>query len=402
MIDYARRTQDKNSSPLLAPVYEGERLDCLDILRGFAVLAIFIVNVKMMANGFNHYRGVALWEGEAAQLIGLLHSRLVHGKFVTIFTALFGAGLALLLARAKPVPLRIVLKRLFWLMIFGGLHLIFLREGDILIWYALVGFLAILFVRLSAPVLFGAGLVLQAAAFTVYTIFPFSETDAPVLWSVTPDAHEEVATIMLGSLGEQITARLEAAHYYMIDLFLLGGVWIDTLGVMVLGMALLKTGFLSGTRPLKSYILWGSIGLMIASVRYVLQPYLDVDDAVEGFVSSVTGYAHRFGGALAWSSLIIGAVIAGWKGTWLASVGRTAFTVYILQSVIGLLLFSSLGFGLFGQLSLPTLTVVTLLVWIGFLLAAPLWLRYFRFGPLEWVWRSLTYEAWQPLRRAPV
>ncbi|MEO1203323.1 MAG: DUF418 domain-containing protein [Pseudomonadota bacterium] len=382
-----------------APVYEGERLDGLDILRGFAVLAIFIVNVKMMANGFNHYRDITLWDGELAQLIGLLHSRLVHGKFVTIFTALFGAGLALLLARANPVPLRIVLKRLFWLMIFGGLHLIFLREGDILIWYALAGFLAIPFARLSVPVLLGAGVALEAVAFAVYELFPFSVTDAPILWRVTPDAHEEVAAIMLGPVAGQIAARVDAAGYYMIDLFVLGGVWIDTLAVMVLGMALLKTGFLSGTRPLKSYVTWGVIGVIVAFIYYLLRPHVDTENAVQSFVLNVTGYLHRFGGALAWSSLIIGAVTAGWKGAGLASVGRTAFTVYILQSVIGLLLFSSLGFGLFGQWSLPTLMVVTLLVWIGFIVAATVWLRVFRFGPLEWLWRSLTYGTLQPMKR---
>lgn len=400
MTGEARRPLYKDSSPLIAPTYEGERLECLDILRGFAVLAIFIVNVKMMANGFNHYRDVSLWDGEMAQIIGLLHSRLVHGKFVTIFTALFGAGLALLLARAKPVPLRVVIKRLFWLTVFGGLHLILLREGDILIWYALVGFVAIPFVSLSLPALFGSALALQVAAFTVYTIFPLSEANAPILWSIAPDAHEEVATVMLGTLGEQIAARLEAAKYYMVDLFVLGGVWIDTLGVMLLGMALLKNGFLSGTRPLRSYMVWGSVGVLIASATYLVQPFFDADDAFEGAVSGVIGYLHRFGGALAWSSLIIGGVTAGWKGNWLASVGRTAFTVYILQSVIGLLLFSSLGFGLFGQLSLPKLTLLTLFVWIGFLVAAPLWLRFFRFGPLEWVWRSLTYQERQPSRRA--
>ncbi|MEM9324304.1 MAG: DUF418 domain-containing protein [Bacteroidota bacterium] len=102
------------------------------------------------------------------------------------------------------------------------------------------------------------------------------------------------------------------------------------------------------------------------------------------------GYVHSYGGALAWSALIVGAV---------AAVGRTAFTVYILQSVIGLLLSSSLGLGLFGQLSLLQLMIITFFVFVFFLVASPLWLRYFRFGPLEWGWRSLTYRKAQPLRR---
>lgn len=383
-----------------APTRERARLDSLDVLRGFAVLAIFAVNVKMMANGFNHYRDPTLWTEEGGQLIALLHSRLIRGKFVTIFTALFGAGLALLLARDKPVPLGLVVRRLGWLALFGALHLVLLREGDILIWYALAGFLAIPFAQLSARMLFAVGALLQCVAFLHYKFFPLSETNAPILWQPSPTAHEEVATIMLGSFGGQIAARLEAVPYYMLDLFVLAGVWIDTLSVMLLGMALLKAGFMGGELGLKRYTVWGAVGLAVASAHYLLRPLLG-EAGLQAQILSAAGHLHRYGGALAWSSLIIGAVVAGWRGRALAAVGRTAFTVYILQSTIGLALFSSLGLGLFGQLSLLQLMGVTAAVWAFFLIAAPLWLRAFRFGPLEWLWRSLTYRSRQPLRRRP-
>ncbi len=381
------------------PTEVKQRFNSLDVLRGFAVLAIFAVNIKMMANGFNHYRFSSFWEGDAAPLIAWLLSNFVHGKFITIFTVLFGAGLALLLARDEPVPVGIVLRRLFWLAVFGGIHLIFIREGDILIWYALVGFLAVPFAKLSSRSLFTVGLGLQVLVFIYYTVAPLSDTDIPTLWLATPDAHQDVAAIMLGPVSGQIAARLEAAPYYMVDLLLVGGFWIETLGKMLLGMAFLKSGFLGGRLPIKHYILWGVLGLFIATANDLLTPFLDVEDKLQGVVLSITSFAHYYGGALAWSALIIGCVSMGWKGSWLAAVGRTAFTVYILQSVIGLLLFSSLGFGLFGQLSLFQLMIVTLIVWGFFLCAAPLWLRYFRFGPLEWIWRSLTYQKVQRFRR---
>jgi len=351
-----------SSIPVLPkPTQPGNRLDSLDVLRGFAVLAIFAVNIKMMASGFNHYRDIGLYEGVAAPWIGFVHSRLIDGKFLTIFTALFGAGLALLLDRDSEsrVP----------------------------------------FARLSARSLFAIGLTLQVTALTYYVAFPVSETVAPILWRATPDAHEEVASIMLGPVGGQVAARIEAAPYYMFDLFLRGGVWIDTLGTMLFGMALIKTGFLGGKLPVRSYVVWGSVGLVIASIYYLLRPFLDAEKQIQGLIRNITGYSHRFGAALVWSSLIIAAVAGGWQGRRLAAVGRTAFTVYILQSVIGLLLFTSLGLGLFGQLSLPQLTATTLVTWAFFLYAAPLWLRYFRFGPLEWAWRSLTYRNAEPLRR---
>ncbi len=388
-----------SATPDLPSPTVASRIDSLDVLRGVAVLMIFVVNVKMMASGYNHYADRTLYEGVIAHWIGLLQSWFVHGKFVTIFTALFGAGLALLLAREKPIPLPIVLRRLFWMTVFGGLHLIFLREGDILIWYALVGFLAVPFAKLSGTTLLTVGLALQAVAHIYFNTFPLASTGVPILWDSAPDAHLVVAEIMLGSVGDQVAARIDAAPYYMVDLLVLGGTWIDTLSLMLIGMALLKTGFLSGQLPLKSYFFWGVIGVVVATTVYVLRPVLDGGSDWEGLILGIASDAHYLGGALTWSAIIVGAVSSGWNATAFAAAGRTAFTVYILQSVIGLALFSSLGLGLFGQLSQGALMLVTLAVWALFLIAAPLWLARFRFGPLEWLWRSLTYGKTQPFRR---
>ena len=384
----------------VGPTLGASRLDTLDVLRGVAVLMIFVVNIKMMAAGYNHYVTRSLWEGESDAWFAFLQGEFVHGNFVTIFTALFGAGLALLLARDKPVPLMIVLRRLSWLTVFGALHLIFLREGDILIWYALAGFLAVPFARLSGPVLLGLGGAFQVAAFVYYSTFPIpAPTPSAILWSSAPDAHLEVAKIMLGPLSDQIIARIGAASYYMADLFALGGVWIDTLGVMLIGMGLLKNGFLGGQLRPRTYAGLALIGIAIGAAHPIGSLALTGGTAWEAIALSVMSYAGKFGGALAWSALIIAAVCAGWKAKAFAAAGRTAFTVYILQSVIGLALFSSLGLGLFGQFSLSQLMLVNVGVWAFFLIAAPVWLARYRFGPLEWMWRSLTYGETQPMRR---
>ncbi|MEM1095952.1 MAG: DUF418 domain-containing protein [Bacteroidota bacterium] len=382
-----------------APTTAASRIQSLDVVRGFAVLMIFVVNIKMMANGYNHYGDRSLWEGANDQTIGYLHNLLVHGKFVTIFTALFGAGLALLLARKTPVPLPIVFKRLFWLTVFGALHLVFIREGDILMQYALVGFLAIFFVKMKAGWLLGIGVALQVALFIAGILFPVEYDNIPILWQDGPDMHLEVERIMLGTLADQVSARLDTVRFYMIDLFVFGRNWLDKLAVMLIGMGLLKTGFLTGDLAPKTYWKLAAAGALIA-LGLVLARLLDVGGSpFEDNVVSALWTLHRFGGALFWSALAVGVVAIGWKARALAAVGRTAFTVYILQSVIGLVLFSSLGFGLFGQLSLGALTIVTVLVLAGFLFAAPLWLSYFRFGPLEWLWRSLTYGEKQKMLR---
>ncbi|MEM6531261.1 MAG: DUF418 domain-containing protein [Myxococcota bacterium] len=383
-----------------APTNTAGRINSLDVLRGLAALMIFVVNIKMMANGFNHYGARTLWKGEYDQVIGYLHNLLVHGKFVTIFTALFGAGLALLLARENPVSIPIVLKRLFWLAVFGALHLIFIREGDILVQYALVGVIAILFVKMSASALLALGVAVQVALFVAGIPFPVQYGDAPILWQSGPDMHLEVKRIMLGTLADQVSARIDTVHYYFVELFLSGRGWLDKLGVMLFGMGLLKNGFLTGKLEPKTYLKLGLAG--IASASLLVWYRLLVSPPLSETVLSALWILHRFGGALAWSALTVGAVSIGWKANALSAVGRTAFTVYIMQSVIGLALFSSLGLGLFGQLSLGELTIITAFTFAVSLSAATLWLSYFRFGPLEWLWRTLTYGERQTMRRSRV
>lgn len=381
------------------PTVDAGRIDGLDVLRGFAVLMIFVVNIKMMANGYNHYGDRTLWEGEYDQIIGYLHNVLVHGKFVTIFTALFGAGLALLLAREKPVPRSVVLKRLFWLTVFGAIHLVFIREGDILMQYALVGFIVIAFVKMKGSALLALGLAIQVALFFASVLSPVEYTNIPILWQDGPEMHIEVERIMLGTFTDQVSARIDTMRFYLIDLFIGGRGWIDKVSVMIMGMGLLKTGFLTGQLSATRYFLIGLAGFVSASFLIVFRLIGGADWSFADTALNGLWTLHRFGGAIAWSALAIGLTSVGWKAKAMAAAGRTAFTIYILQSVIGLALFSSLGLGLFGQLTLGELTFVTAITLAAFLIAAPIWLTYFRFGPLEWLWRTLTYGEAQRMRR---
>jgi uncharacterized protein len=382
----------------IAPVSEKLRFNSLDVLRGVAVLAIFAVNIKMMANGYNHYVDRTLWKGDTAPIITFLHSKFIHGKFVTIFTALFGAGLVLLVNNRKTRFHKNILNRLFWLAVFGAMHLIFIREGDILIWYALVGFIAVLFTKMSTSKLFIIGALLNVISFIYPYYIPIPEPPA-VLWSSAANAHLEIAPIMLGPAKDLIMARIDAAFYYMGDIFIIGGAWIGTLSTMILGMGLLKNGFLTGKLSAQNYFKWGLVGFIVATLYYIFNTFLDHANPTEDMILNILGSLHYPAAALTWSSLIIGIVRYKWKGKRLAAVGRMAFTVYILQSVIGLLLFSSLGLGLYGQLSLSQLMVITLVTWLITIQFSYVWLQRFHFGPLEWLWRSLTYKKMQRFRR---
>ncbi len=402
MTSHSISTSELNAATAqAAPTAVSARIDSLDVLRGLAVLMIFVVNIKMMASGYNHYGERTLYTGEYDQAIGYLHNLFVHGKFVTIFTGLFGAGLALLLARERPVPLPIVLRRLFWLGVFGSLHLVFIREGDILVKYALVGVIAIPFVKMKGSSLVLLGVGGQAALFVASILLPVDYGDEPLLWRSDPDMHLEVERIMLGSIAGQISARLDTVQFYFVDLFLRGRGWLGALSIMMMGMGLFKIGFLTGKLSPKTYLVSVAAGAicLVPLALYTPLHWGGLPNA--DIVLNGAWKLNQFGGALAWSALTVGLVSFGWKAHALSAAGRMAFTIYILQSVIGLLLFSSLGLGLFGQLSLGELTIVTIITIAFFLIASPLWLSRFRFGPLEWVWRSLTYGRRQPLLRTP-
>lgn len=152
----------------------------------------------------------------------------------------------------------------------------------------------------------------------------------------------------------------------MFDLFVIGGIWLDTLSVMLIGMGLLKTGFLTGQLANRTYFIFGAIGVGVLIMLYTLRYFLSGDTTWETSIMDVVRHIRYFAGSFLWITIIVLAVKNGWRARALAAVGKTAFTIYILQSVIGLLLFSSLGLGLFGHLSRDTLMVITVSVFYSF------------------------------------
>lgn len=366
-------------STLAAPTRD--RIESLDAIRGMAVLAIFVTNIKMMGSGYNHYVDWSLWASEADRWIGYLQRFLIDGKFVAIFTALFGAGLALLYE--KRMSIRVILRRLGSLMVFGLLHMLLIREGDILFWYALAGGVALAFVSLSTPFLTLMGITLLVSSYFYFTYVSI-ESSVPILWQSSPTQHVNAAKVMLGSYQGIVAARLEAARYYIYDLFVLGGVWIETVGVMILGMALHKSGFLAGRLPVRVYGWAAGAGGLVAVLPFIL---IKIDGYRESWpvLRSLLNYANGYSGGLAWSALLILAMKSGLRAPALCAAGRMAFTIYILQSVVGLVLFSGVGLGLFGELSLATLMVIVGTSTVGFAAGALWWLRRYRFGPLEWL-----------------
>lgn len=395
------------------PVAEAERLDFLDVLRGVAVLAIFVVNIKAMAQPFAYYANASLWTGEHDMTVAALQAFLVEDKWRTVFTALFGAGLALAADRAAArgaSGLGLMSRRLFLLALFGLAHLLLIWMGDILFTYALAGFVAMWFRNAGARVLLrlGVAAVVVGLAWTALfnagpALVPEVRAEfEPILWGSDPEALAQERASLLGGVGDHLAMRLDSIGPYILLYFLAGGHWLETVGIMLFGMWAYRIGFFSFRLPVSAY---GAAALAGFALAFAL-------DAARWTVLTGSGWDFTayslslplnqmdgYFGAVGYAALVGLAVRSGLAPRAFAATGRMAFTNYIACSLIGTTLFYGHGFALFGQLTNLQLMGVVAAVWALILIWSPLWLARFRFGPLEWLWRSLTYGRVQPFSK---
>ncbi|MFP4002523.1 MAG: DUF418 domain-containing protein [Alphaproteobacteria bacterium] len=401
-----------------APVDEAHRIQTLDVLRGFAVLGILLLNIWSFAlpqfayskpNAMGELTGADYWAWFFTYLLG-------DYKFVTLFSLLFGAGVMLMTGRAEAAGRdagALHRRRMFWLGVIGALHGYLIWHGDILFIYAVCGFV-IFFIR-DWPVrhLYLAGLLLIAGGSAIAAAqsgFIASWSDQRLDEFIaaaggSPETfRDEIENFRSGWLT-QMRERVPLA--LRIELSVIGTeAGPRTVGVMVLGMALMRSGFLAGQAPAAIYAALSLAGFALGLP--LVYSGIAAGEARGWDVYALYGLSHQFN---YWGSLF---VAAGWMGLVLmicragrlqavqrrlGAVGRMALTNYLMQSVLATLIFYGHGLGMFARLGRAELLLVVLGIWAVQLVWSEPWLRYFRFGPVEWLWRGLTYERVQPFRR---
>jgi uncharacterized protein len=404
--------------PHPAPVAAGDRIETLDVLRGFALLGILAMNIRAMALPMSSYMyPYGLFEYEGASRAAYLFTGVGFDlKMMGLFSMLFGVGV--LLYSAKPTehgrpPRALWFRRMFWLLVIGLVHAYLIWGGDILVPYALCGILVLWWVRrlpawalaagagafltVGAALTFGHGLAWEA----------MSEADraqeAEMMMPTAAQARQHLA-LMLGSYVEGVRSRAPDVLMFQTLYFALFFFWRCG-GMMLLGMALYKWGLLDGRRPLRDYAVVAAIclpaGFALAGygsselerVQYAMPERAAID--VWNYVGAVLA---SLGYAAALVLIVKRRVLAGLRKS-LAAVGQMAFSNYLFHSIITSLIFLGWGFGLAGRFDYATQLVIVVAIWAFQLVASPIWLRHFRFGPAEWLWRSLTYWRRQPLRR---
>lgn len=436
-----------NTPPTATPVSETQRLKLLDALRGVALLGILLMNIPFFA--LPQYFSES-FRSDPTNLnfwVSAVITVVFEGKMRALFGMLFGAGVLLFVVNKEQTGKKVTglfYRRMFWLVLFGLAHAhLLLWFGDILYLYGICGMLVFLF-RKVKPIYLVLGVPLVALVdFTAGTVFyqhiraqriayveasnvaaagqPLTDADKQALaaWrevekTLLPnrtDAQEN--TRKMKSDYATVASYVRPLAWQFETVFLLFAVW-DSLALMLLGLALYQWGFLSGHWSQRAYVKVMVLGyglglpLVIFSFyhHYLTSPTheaalqrmelvsIEWVRLIYPFQRILLVMAHVAALVLLYRAGFVQRLFRG-----LEAVGQMAFTNYILHTVLCTLFFFGYGLNYYAELEFYQVYLVALAIWIVQLLGSPLWLHYFRFGPLEWLWRSLTYWKWQPFRR---
>jgi uncharacterized protein len=392
----------------MGPLAPSKRIEAIDILRGLAVLGIFLVNMLSFSGFRQPFEQMVMVDKGAAVLIRIL----AQAKFYPLFSLLFGWGMVIQMDRASQRGITFVPfygRRLAVLLLIGLVHAILIWHGDILVTYALLGLPLLLFRKASDRVL------LLAIAFCLLVPILISmpgpgEAFREAYGEMTAGAREAMIAgkmdnpFLAGSYGDAVLQRLRQTRFtFASSLY-----WIThVFAMMLVGVLLGRRQVLRNFQQYKSlfrWLAWGGLGLGLllnAAWVYVWAK----PDAVPGeFYDLATRGVRTLAGPTLTMGYLAGVILLAQQAAWheqlggLAAVGRLALTNYLLQSVISTLLFYGYGLSMYGEMG-PFLTLLlTLVIFRGQIWFSNWWLARYRFGPVEWLWRTLTYGRRQPLR----
>jgi non-ribosomal peptide synthetase-like protein len=402
----------------------GRRIASIDILRGFAVLGVLLMTIRSFAGPSigeinpPEISNEAIWNRFAYYFTNIF----VDQKFMGLFSILFGAGLILmsksLRERGRNVLAALSL-RYFWLLLLGVAHFFLLWNGDVLAVYALCAIPLIFLLRIPTAWQFGLGMFifLLPAVFdagiqhSLPNLDEESRASLDEYWQpYVEDLEAEKVLHLEGSWEEQIEARWEnetepAANRgeSLIIASLWGGFFACSLGMMLIGMALLRWKVLSAGRSLNFYrrLVWIGFGVGIPLTLYGLETTLFHEWKWDFAI-----FQGRIPNHLATIPMTLGYIglIMLWVKSerfqlvqiWLANVGRIALTCYLGQTALCIFIFYGVGLGLYDQFDFLEQLGIVVLLCIVQLFFANAWLNRFRYGPLEWAWRRLSTGLVKP------
>ncbi len=400
------------NSSLTKPTKKDNRIDLLDVYRGFAIFGIFVVNIVIMNSTFlNQDEFAKQWTSNIDQVSKKILQIFFYTKFFPIFSLLFGLGISMQALKLKEnnKTFSFLARRMFILFVIGVLHIIFIWSGDVLNLYAILGLLVSFLLSRSNKVI----LILSG----FFLLFPFYDQIFSSIFEIlyyNPGSYlenyngaEVNRVISQGTYSEGI--KLRVLEYMANIPMLFGFLGPIALSMFLLGIYLGKNKIY---KSLKSFIKKISLLVIIITVLTNIYRMAFLFLLPQYEIYNNENFRPYFIKLMVVSDVITGIFylwIIGWL--WYNTklkyylkpfkyVGRMALTNYIMQSLIGLIIFSSIGFALYETLS-PSETLISALAVFCFqVVFSKIWLTFFKFGPLEWIWRCFTYKKILPIRKS--
>ncbi len=429
------------------PAVLTDRIDIIDIIRGVALLGILILNIPFFAMP-DYF--TEPWAQDTSNVNFWTHSVNIiffEGKMRALFSMVFGAGIVLFTSKkektGKPVTW-LFYKRMIWLTLFGLAHAhLILWLGDILYFYGLIGMLAFLFRKMKPKYLAMGVPIVAIIGFVANTLFMQDIRSKYLEYKAANTLQEQGKALNDSQIGAietwneiqrqyipntegvaENTALMKGSYSEVASFvrpkaldgqfkFLIFSIW-DMLALMMLGIALFKWGFLTMKWTEKQYkkTIWIGYGiglpLVIFSFIYNTIHFPNVEAGLKYIEEHSINWVpliYDFQRILIMMAHVSVVILIYQKGyliklmTSLRAVGQLAFTNYVMHSVICTLVFFGYGLNQFGEWEYYQLYFLVLGIWVFQMIISPIWLKRYLFGPLEWLWRSLTYGHLQPFRR---
>lgn len=395
------------------------RIISLDVIRGTAILGILLMNIQSFSMpgqaylnpmAYGNMTGLDRW-------VWVLSHLLADQKFLSIFSMLFGASLVMIAEKAEARTGRswpTHYQRNFWLLMFGLIHGYFFWYGDILAPYAFCSFFIFFFRKLSVKKLLFLGLLFFSVSSVIHIVKGMELMALPdsILeqiqtgWAPGDKISQRIVTGYQGNWPSQMAQRVRMLEMMYTELFPTFYLWRIS-GLMLMGMALFKSGFLQGKGSKRLYrtIFYTGLGLGLPLVIAGL--LFNFGHNWQMQYSLYFGAEFNYWGSLFMSLAYISALVLwGQSGkgkrlvVWLGNTGKMALSNYLLQTLICTLIFYGHGLGMFGKVSRVGQLAIVISVWTFQILLSQYWQKHFRFGPMEWCWRSLTHLKIQPARKS--
>jgi uncharacterized protein len=427
------------SENTLAPLKKVDRIESLDIMRGIVLCGILLMNI----NGFglaHAYEDPTVSGGATSwNLITWMTANLFfEGTMRALFSLLFGVGMFILLDRfekrgAGIEAANIYFRRLTWLLVFGLIHgYLLLWDGEILYNYALMGFFVFIFRNMSPKKLISSAILLFAiGAFWSYCdyksdiklvsdvalakeyvidskpltreLIEASQKWEQKEWEQSAEGIAFYNDSMRKGYFEVVVFLAPINNYYNTYWTYRYDLW-DILSMMLLGIGLFKFKILTAEKSYRFYGIMVLFGYGIGLTVNYFEIYNIYTNNFSYLSFSKTNITYDLGrvpvamGHIALIMILCKLPILNWLKFRMSAIGKMALTNYIMHSIICMIVFTGVGFGLFGKLERYELLYVVISIWVFQLIISPIWLKYYYFGPMEWLWRTLSYQKRQPFK----